>query len=106
VKPVEVSRSEYTEDMAREARAKAAALGDKIGKSLDDAWIHTKIVSKLATDPQIPTLKINVDVTAKAVTLRGQVESSAAQMEAGRIAKDTDGVTRVTNLLKIKAGNS
>jgi hyperosmotically inducible protein len=102
VRPVEVSRTDYTEDMAREARAKAEALGDKIGKSLDDAWIYTKIVSKLATDPQTPALKINVDVTDKAVTLRGSVDSGAAKMEAEQVAKNTDGVKKVNNLLRVK----
>jgi osmotically-inducible protein OsmY len=106
VKPIEVARSEYTEGMAREAREKAEALGDKIGKSLDDAWIYTKIVSKLATNQQTPALKINVDVTDKAVTLRGQVESSAAKMEAERVAKDTDGVKKVSNMLKVKTSSS
>ncbi len=106
VKPVEVSRSDYTEDMAREAREKASAIGDKLGKSLDDAWIHTKILTKLAGDPQTPALKINVDVLDDVVTLRGTVETPAAKMEAGQVAKDTDGVKRVNNMLRVKAGNS
>lgn len=103
VKPREVSRSDYSEDMARSAREKAEQIGDKVGKSVDDAWIYTKIVSKLATDSQTPALKINVDVNNKAVTLRGQVETAAAKTEAGRIAKDTDGVTKVTNMLRVKS---
>jgi hyperosmotically inducible periplasmic protein len=106
VKPVEVSRGDYTEGMAREAREKAEAIGDKLGKSLDDAWIHTKILTKLAGDPQTPALKINVDVLNDVVTLRGTVESPAAKREAEQIAKDTDGVKRVNNMLRVKAGNS
>jgi osmotically-inducible protein OsmY len=102
VTPPELSRSEYTEDMAREARRKAEEFGDKLGKSLDDAWIHTKIVTKLATHRGTPGFKINVDVVNNVVTLRGEVESSTAKMDVQRIATDTDGVKSVRNLLTVK----
>jgi hypothetical protein len=47
VKPGEIPRTAYTNDMARESREKAQAEGDKIGTSLEDAWIHTKLEAKL-----------------------------------------------------------
>ncbi|MBZ5611284.1 MAG: BON domain-containing protein [Acidobacteriia bacterium] len=103
VKPPEVSRSDYTADMARETREKAKALGDKIGQSLDDAWIYTKIETKLAGNSTTPALKINVDVARNVVTLRGDVDSAAAKQEAEQIAKDTDGVKAVRNLINVKA---
>lgn len=104
VKPREVSRSEYTEEMARDTRDRAKVSGEKIGSSLDDAWIHSKISSKLITDKDTPARKINVDVVDGVVTLRGNVDTATAKEEAGRIAKDTDGVKRVRNLLTVKAG--
>jgi len=104
VKPHELSRSEYTEDMAREAREKAKALGQTIGDSIDDAWIYTKITAKLIGNPQTPARKIDVDVVSKVVTLRGTVESAAAKEEAERIAKETEDVQRVRNLLKVAVG--
>ena len=104
MKPPEVARSEYTDDMARETREKAKAKGDKIGNSIEDAWIHTKVVAKLMGDSQTPARKINVDVDNNVVTLRGNVESSVAREEAERIARGTDGVKRVINLLKVTAG--
>jgi hyperosmotically inducible protein len=104
VKPHEISRSEYTEDMAREAREKAKIAGDKIGTSINDAWIHTKITSKLISDKDTPARKINIDVVDGIVTLRGEVNTTIAKDEADRIAKDTEGVRRVRNLLKVTAG--
>ena len=104
VKPREVSRSEYTEDMAREARERAKTAGDKIGTSINDAWIHTKITSKLIGDKDTPARKINVDVVDGIVTLRGEVNSAVAKDEADRVAKGTEGVRRVRNLLKVMAG--
>ena len=103
VKPQEVSRADYTTDMAERDRAKGTAAGDKIGSSLDDAWIHTKITTKLMTDKDTPARKINVDVDRNIVTLRGTVDSTTAKSEAERVAKETDGVKRVVNRLTVSA---
>ena len=104
VKPAEISRSEYTESMARDARDKAKTMGDKIGSTIDDAWIHTKIASKLIGDRETPAHKINIDVVNGVVTLRGEVGTETAKDEADRVAKDTEGVRQVRNLLKVHAG--
>jgi hyperosmotically inducible protein len=101
VKPGEIPRTAYTEDMARQAREQAKTRGDKVGTSLEDAWIHTKIASKLATDAETPARKINIDVQNGVVTLRGTVDAASQKADAGRIAKDTDGVKRVNNLLRV-----
>jgi osmotically-inducible protein OsmY len=93
----------YTEEQAREERERAKANKETIGQSLEDAWVHAKIVAKLIGDPQTPERKINVDVVDGAVTLRGTVDTAEAKTEAERIAKDTDGVTKVTNQLKVVA---
>jgi len=106
VQPSQVSRSEYTEEMARAAREKAKELGDKIGNSLDDAWINTKIRAKLIDNPDTPSQKINIDVIDQVVTLHGQVETIAAKDEAERTAKQTEGVKRVNNLLKVQAARA
>jgi osmotically-inducible protein OsmY len=104
VKPGEISRSDYTEDMAREARERAKATGDTVGNTIEDAWIHTKISSKLITDKDTPARKINIDVVNGNVTLRGNVDTPEAKQEAGRVAMETDGVKRVTNQLRVRVG--
>lgn len=68
---------------------------------MDDAWIHTKIVSKLIANPDTPERKINVDVMNNAVVLRGTVTTNEEKMEAERVAKETEGVKSVKNLLKV-----
>jgi osmotically-inducible protein OsmY len=102
VKPAEVSRSHYTRDMANEARTKAEAVGDKLGKSLDDAWLYTEIEAKLATGAGTQAFKIHVDVSNKVVVLRGQVESAAAKREADGVARRTHGVLRVIDRLTVQ----
>jgi hyperosmotically inducible periplasmic protein len=101
VKAREVSRTEYTEDQARQAREQAKSSGDKIGDTLDDAWIHTKIVAKLIANSTTPERKINVDVVNNTVTLRGNVDTAAQKSEAEMVAKNTDGVKNVINQLKV-----
>jgi hyperosmotically inducible protein len=101
VKSREVSLTDYTEEQAKQARDKAKAYGDKIGDTLADAWIHTKIVAKLITNSNTPERKINVDVVNNTVTLRGTVDTVAQKTEAETVAKNTDGVKNVINQLKV-----
>ena len=98
-------RGQYSEEQAREEREKAKANKETIGQSLDDAWIHTKIVAKLIGDTKTPERNINVDVVEGAVTLRGNVDTAEAKSEAERVAKETEGVTKVNNQLKVVATN-
>jgi len=97
----EVSRSEYTREHARNEVEKARANKETVGDSIDDAWIHSKIVTKLLADKDTPEHKINVDVNNNVVTLRGWVSNAKERQEAERIANETDGVKRVNNQLKI-----
>src|SRR3989440_4389827 len=98
-------RGTYTEKQAQEERARAKQNKETIGDSLDDAWIHTKIVAKLIGDTKTPERNIHVDVVEGAVTLRGNVDTAEAKSEAERVAKETEGVTKVNNQLKVVATN-
>jgi osmotically-inducible protein OsmY len=106
VKPRELTREEFTEKRASEEKEKARGTGEKLGDSLDDAWIHTKLVAKFIGDANTPGRKINVDVVDNVVTLRGMVDTAEQRAEAERIARNTEGVKRVVNQLKVgTAGN-
>jgi hypothetical protein len=97
----ERTRGNYTEREAQEEREKAKANKETIGDTLDDAWIHTKIVAKLIANSTTPERKINVDVLKNVVTLRGTVDSAEEKSAAEKVAKETDGVTKVVNQLKV-----
>src|SRR5581483_3519042 len=94
--PTATPTPKYTEEQAREEREKAKANKETIGQSLEDAWIHTKLVAKLIGDTKTPERNINVDVVDGAVTLRGTVDTAEAKAEAEHLAKETDGVKKVT----------
>src|SRR5437762_2612420 len=50
VKPRELTRADYTPEMARTETENARTRHETVGSSVDDAWIHSKIVAKLLTD--------------------------------------------------------
>jgi osmotically-inducible protein OsmY len=99
--PAPTATPKYSEEQARQERARAKEKKETIGESLDDAWIHAKIVAKLIGDTQTPERNINVDVVGGEVTLRGTVATPEAKSEAERVAKETDGVKKVTSQLKV-----
>jgi osmotically-inducible protein OsmY len=101
VKPGEISRTAYTIERAREERGIAKSRGEKIGDSLDDAWIHTTIVAQLSGATTTPEHKVNVDVSNYSVTLRGTVETLEQKQQAESLAKNTESVKSVSNQLKI-----
>jgi len=102
VKPGDIDRKEYTEEMARDARVRAKETGETVGDSIDDAWIHTKIRTRLLGEGEFPGTGINVDVNKNVVTLRGTVSSTEDKAKAEQIAKTTDGVKTVKNQLVVK----
>ncbi len=95
--------TDKTDEMAREARAKARTLGEQIGESVEDAVTYARIKAELATDRKTSAMEIRVDVANKVVTLRGLVQTAAAKRAAGEIATTTSGVKQVHNLLTVKA---
>jgi hyperosmotically inducible protein len=71
---------------------------------LQPAWITTKIQAKYFVNPEIKPL--NIDVTTNSggiVVLEGEVEDADDKTEAVRVARETEGVTRVEDRLRVKA---
>jgi osmotically-inducible protein OsmY len=103
ITPAEVRRDDFPEQMAREEWVKAKHFDKTAGNRLDDAWIYGKIVAKLISASQASPRTVSVDVTNNVVTLRGNVQNITQKAEAERIARETEGVKRVENQLKINA---
>src|SRR5262245_48735765 len=103
VKPREIARKDFTEDLANQEWEKAKRAGEKVGRTIEDAWLHGMILAKLVADPKTQARNINVDVVKGMVTLRGKVADAAAKSEAERVAMDTEGVKSVENRLEISS---
>ena len=71
------------------------------GTQVDDAAITAKVKAKLAADGDINPFNIDVDTNEGVVTLQGRVAKDEARTKAEHLARDTDGVTRVINLIKV-----
>lgn len=71
------------------------------GTQVDDAAITATVKAKLAADGDINPFNIDVDTNEGVVTLQGRVEKEAARSKAEELARETDGVRRVINLVKV-----
>jgi hyperosmotically inducible periplasmic protein len=71
-------------------------------ENIDDAWISTKVKSKLVADPDINKFNIDVDVLQGVVTLSGTVKTTYARANAEELARRTEGVVDVKNLIEVE----
>jgi hyperosmotically inducible periplasmic protein len=81
-------------DNAGEAMKEGAA---EAKEATADTNITAKIKTKLLADPEVGGLAINVDTVNGKVTLTGTAKTKAQKNEAGKLAKNTEGVTDVVN---------
>jgi hyperosmotically inducible protein len=71
------------------------------GTQVDDAAITAAVKAKLTADTDINPFNIDVDTNEGVVTLQGRVEKEEARTKAEQLARDTDGVKRVVNLITV-----
>ena len=72
-----------------------------VGEELDDATITTKVEAKMAGDPDVSAFNVDVDTNEGVVRLSGTVEKPEARAEAEKLARETEGVRRVINDIKV-----
>jgi osmotically-inducible protein OsmY len=70
-------------------------------EQIDDKAITAKIKTKLAADLDVNPFNINVDTNEGVVTLQGRVKKEESRRKAEEYARDTPGVKRVINLIKV-----
>jgi hyperosmotically inducible periplasmic protein len=94
---------------AEKARQTGAEIGETVGKgvaqaqrALNDGSLTAKIKSKMALDDTIRAAAIDVDTAGGAVTLSGTVRSEAERARAIQLARETEGVTSVSDRLVIR----
>jgi osmotically-inducible protein OsmY len=76
-------------------------IGPVVNEAMDSATITSKVKSKLAADPGINALFIDVDTDNGRVTLKGKVALAGQRDIAERIARQTEGVTDVVNQIQV-----
>jgi osmotically-inducible protein OsmY len=70
-------------------------------KQITDDTIRDQVMVKLANDPDVGGMAIDVDVKQGIATLKGKVRSDKQKIKAEKLAKKVKGVTGVTNQLVI-----
>jgi osmotically-inducible protein OsmY len=94
---------EKAEHGAEKAWEKTKEGVGKAGDETSDAYILSRVKTRLAGVDVLKGSDINVDCDAKVVTLKGTVPSEAARARAIDIAKRTEGVKDVVDRLTIGA---
>jgi osmotically-inducible protein OsmY len=85
------------------ATSGAANAVDTAAARIDDGRITTTIQAKYFLDSGVKGRRIDVDTSAGVVTLRGEVASESERSLALRIARETEGVQRVEDMLAVNA---
>ena len=84
-------------EMAQDAERLAGNVGDKV----KDAAITTAVNAKIAGDPRLSVMRINVDTVNGRVLLRGTAPDAASSGRAQQLAASVDGVISVDNQLVV-----
>jgi hyperosmotically inducible protein len=66
-----------------------------------DTNITAKVKTKLLADPEVGGLAITVNTVGGKVTLTGSAKTRAQKAEAGKLARNTEGVTEVVNDIQV-----
>ena len=76
--------------------------GTSVGTKIDDTAITTRVKTALLADPEVKGMDITVETRKSEVQLSGFVDSSAQIERAIDIARRTQGVGGVQNMLEVK----
>lgn len=98
-------KSVNAEGLQIEPWAKASGQRSERVALRDDAQIQQAVIDVFASDPRVYAFNPNVTVADAVVTLTGAVDNLKARRAAGQDAKNTTGVWRVKNLLKVRPGS-
>jgi len=85
-----------------EVGEKTAAAANEARRAIADGQITAKIKAKMALDDSVKALAIDVDTDGSTVTVSGTVGSAAQRERALQLARETQGVTKVVDNLRIR----
>jgi len=88
--------------LATRAAAKASDAASKVGDTVSDSALTAKIKSKMVLDDDVTSRGIDVDTSGTIVTLTGVVRSADERDRAVRLARETKGVTKVVDNLRVR----
>ena len=84
------------------AREKTSQAADATMRAIEDGRVTAKIKAKMALDESVKALDLNVDTKDSVVTVTGEVRSEAERQRALALARETAGVTKVVDHLRVR----
>jgi hyperosmotically inducible periplasmic protein len=108
--PVRPSAAELETQIAKQQAARLAAqaaatandAASRVGDTVSDSALTAKIKSKMVLDDEVKARGIDVDTSDTVVTLTGVVGSIDERNRAVRLARETRGVTKVIDKLRVR----
>ncbi len=94
--------AERARDVAAQVGEKTAQAAKTAGEALSDGSLTAKIKAKMALDDTVKALDLNIDTVDGVVTVRGKVRTSAERERALALARETNGVRRVVDQVKVE----
>jgi len=94
--------TEKAREKGAEIGEKVATAANKVGETVDEAAITSKIKAKMILDDSVKARAIDVTTNGSTVTLSGTVGSAAEHDRAVALARETVGVTRVVDRLVVQ----
>ena len=92
---------EKARERGAELGAKAAVAAKKVGDSMEEAALTTKIKAKMALDDTVKARAIDVSTDGTVVTVSGRVRSRVEHDRVIALARETSTVTRVVDHLEV-----
>ena len=77
---------------------------ERLGPAIDDATVTARVKARLIADPEVAAITIDVDTVNGVVTLNGRAATAAQRDEAVKLARTTEGVVAVNNLIQVGSG--
>ncbi len=88
--------------LSAQAAARASDAASTLGDTFGDSALTAKVKSKMVLDDEVKARGIDVDTSDTVVTLTGVVRSTDERNRAVRLARETKGVTKVIDKLRVR----
>ena len=100
---VDTARAREISAQVKERTSEAA---QQTRRALNDGGLTAKIKAKMALDDHVKALDLDVDTSGTVVTVSGRVRTDAERHRALRLARETDGVTKVVDRIQVPRAGS
>jgi osmotically-inducible protein OsmY len=94
-------------EIGAQVKERTSEAAQQARRALNDGGRTAKIKAKMALDDAVKALDLDVDTSGTVVTVSGRVRTDAERQRALRLARETDGVTKVVDRIRVqRAGSS